>query len=587
MSELILFFVRATGCACSIKRMRDRHSLLIIPAAALLAVLPIVIRGSSCGHDFEFHLLNWLEVGSQWRQGVALPHWEFTAAWNSGEPRFIFYPPLSWAIGALLGLILPWTAVPATFIWVSFTGCGFTMYRLAREWTNEANALVAACFYMVHPYMLFTSLERGAYAELLAAAWIPLLVLSILRPRLTIPGIALPVALLWLTDNPAAVMGCYSLALLATVRIAWMWGAQKLSVNALKDAATVTIGTCLGLGLSGFFLLPAIVERRWVRITMAFFPGTRYQDNFLFGRSGSISHIAILNTASLCSVTLLISIAVFAWIAFPGRDAKTENRSLQSRSFVIIALLILASALAFLLTATSALLWRVIPELKYLQFPWRFGAVLGVVAAALFALALDRIRLRSSGAITAALAIPLIFGLFGYHLFRQFCGAANDVPGMVAAFKDGKTHDATDEYTPTSSDPLAVGHNNPTAWMASGPTDPPFQVGAGSHSTNLRDRLHFSILSPGPAFFVINLRDYPAWRITVNGILSTNRPQREDGLIVLPVSGGRSEINITYALSSDQVYGWVLTVLSLGAFFVVWRENRPWSRTRNPSRHAP
>jgi hypothetical protein len=94
-------------------------------------------------------------------------------------------------------------------------------------------------------------------------------------------------------------------------------------------------------------------------------------------------------------------------------------------------------------------------------------------------------------------------------------------------------------------------------------------------------------LSPGPAFFVINLRDYPAWRITVNGILSTNRPQREDGLIVLPVSGGRSEINITYALSSDEVYGWILTVLSLGLFFVVWRENRPWSPGRNPSRHAP
>jgi hypothetical protein len=564
--------------------MRGRHSLLIIPAGALLAVLPIAIRGTSCGHDFEFHLLNWLEVGSQWRQGVVLPHWEFTAAWNSGEPRFIFYPPLSWAIGALLGLILPWVAVPATFIWVSLLGCGFTMYRLAREWTNEANALVAACFYMVHPYMLFTTFERSAYAELLAAAWMPLLVLSILRPRLTIPGIALPVTLLWLTDNPAAVMGCYSLALLATVRIAWMWGAQKSSVHALKDAATVTIGTCLGLGLSGFFLLPAIVERRWVRITMAFFPGTRYQDNFLFGRSGSISHIAILKTASFCSVTLLISSAVFAWIVFPGNKGKTENRGRQFRSFVIIALLILASALGFLLTAASALLWRVIPELKYLQFPWRFGAVLGVVTAALFALALDRRRLRSSAAIAAALAIPLIFGLIGYHLFHQFCGATNGVPGMAAAFKDGTTHDATDEYTPASSDPLAIGHNNPTAWMADAPTDPPFQVGAGTHSANLRDRLHFSIVSPGRAFFVIDLRDYPAWRITVNGMLSTNRPHREDGLIVLPVSGGRSEINITYARSSDEVCGWILTVLSLGGLCLVWRENRPSSPGPNPSR---
>jgi hypothetical protein len=466
---------------------------------------------------------------------------------------------------------------------VAFTGCGFTMYRLAREWTDEASALVAACFYMVHPYMLFTVLERSAYAELLAAVWIPLLALSILRSRVTIPGIALPVGLLWLTDNPAAVMGCYSLALLATVRVAWMWGAKKLSVHALKDAATVTIGTCLGLGLSGFFLLPAIFERRWVRITMAFFPGTRYQDNFLFGRSGSISHIAILKTASLCSVTLLISSAVLAWIAFPGRAAKTENPSLQYRRFVIIALLIVASALGFLLTAASALLWRVIPELEYLQFPWRLGAVLGVVSAALLALALDRIELRSSAAIAAALAISLIFGGFGYHLFHQYCGAANGVPGMVAAFKAGETQDPTDEYTPATSVPLAVSRNNPGGWLASAPTDPPIQVGAGPDSMNLRDRLHFSILSPGPAFFVINLRDYPSWRITVNGILSTDRPQREDGLIVLPVPGGRSEINITYARSSDKVYGWILTVISLGVVFLVSRRNRAWVPGQNLS----
>jgi len=91
-------------------------------------------------------------------------------------------------------------------------------------------------------------------------------------------------------------------------------------------------------------------------------------------------------------------------------------------------------------------------------------------------------------------------------------------------------------------------------------------------------------VSPGRAFFVIDLRDYPAWRITVNGMLSTNRPHREDGLIVLPVSGGRSEINITYARSSDEVCGWILTVLSLGGLCLVWRENRPSSPGPNPSR---
>jgi hypothetical protein len=40
---------------------------LLIPLAALLAVLPLLLHGPSCGHDFDFHLLNWLEATSQLR----------------------------------------------------------------------------------------------------------------------------------------------------------------------------------------------------------------------------------------------------------------------------------------------------------------------------------------------------------------------------------------------------------------------------------------------------------------------------------------------------------------------------------------
>ena len=66
--------------------------------------------------------------------------------------------------------------------------------------------------------MLFTAYERTAYAELLAAAFLPLLFAAILRPRPTITGIAIPLALLWLTNAPAAVMASYALALLTLTR---------------------------------------------------------------------------------------------------------------------------------------------------------------------------------------------------------------------------------------------------------------------------------------------------------------------------------------------------------------------------------
>ena len=53
-----------------------------------------------------------MEVLRQWHQGVAYPHWAASANYGAGEPRFVFYPPLSWMLGALLGLVMPWTWTP-------------------------------------------------------------------------------------------------------------------------------------------------------------------------------------------------------------------------------------------------------------------------------------------------------------------------------------------------------------------------------------------------------------------------------------------------------------------------------------------
>ena len=191
---------------------------ILIPLAAWLAVLPILLTGPSCGHDFDFHLLSWLEASSQFAH-LHYPHWAYTPAWNAGEPRFLFYPPLSWTLGAVLGLLLPWSVVPAAFTFIALTLCGLTAHRLASRFAGPHAATFAAILYLLNPYMLFTAYERTAYGELLAAAWLPLLFLAALQPRIRIGPLAIPIALLWLTNAPAAVMSCYALAALTMLRL--------------------------------------------------------------------------------------------------------------------------------------------------------------------------------------------------------------------------------------------------------------------------------------------------------------------------------------------------------------------------------
>lgn len=126
---------------------RDRLPYILIPVVALLAIVPLLLNGCSCGHDFDFHLLNWMEAARQFTHGNLHPHWAYSAAYNAGEPRFVFYPPLSWTIGALLGLVLPWSWTPVVYTWLALTASGLALHRLAREFASPTAALIAATLY--------------------------------------------------------------------------------------------------------------------------------------------------------------------------------------------------------------------------------------------------------------------------------------------------------------------------------------------------------------------------------------------------------------------------------------------------------
>src|SRR5947209_4755442 len=81
--------------------------LLTIAAATLAVEIPFLFFGTPSGHDVEFHLYSWLELLNQWKQGIIYPHWAALAHFAYGEPRFIFYPPASWTLGALLSALFP------------------------------------------------------------------------------------------------------------------------------------------------------------------------------------------------------------------------------------------------------------------------------------------------------------------------------------------------------------------------------------------------------------------------------------------------------------------------------------------------
>ncbi|MDR3736596.1 MAG: hypothetical protein P4L10_13815, partial [Acidobacteriaceae bacterium] len=358
--------------------LRDSSIILL---AAFVVILPLLLRGASCGHDLDFHLTNWLEVSEQWWHGILWPRWAFTPAWGAGEPRFVFYPPLSWLLGGLFSLVLPLRLVPAAFTFVALTACGFSMRRLASEWTTPHSALVAAVFYLANPYMLFVAYERCAYGELLAAAWMPLLLLAVLRETISIRRVAVAIALVSLTNVPSALMSFYLFALLLLLRLLIVF---RTAYSGRRFAAMFPLllpaasGVLLGLGLAAFYLLPVVWERHWIHMEFAIPPGMRPQDNTLFHHTPDFLHDRVLWTASNLALLMMTVALVFLLVAW--------QRRIRADRRLIAVLGAAVMALGFALTRASLFAWR-LPELQYLQFPWRLLALLGALCGVLLALA--------------------------------------------------------------------------------------------------------------------------------------------------------------------------------------------------------
>jgi uncharacterized membrane protein len=417
----------------------------LLLAVVGIAVMPLAWRGISCGQDFDFHLQNWMEVVAHWRHGVFYPHWAASANYLAGEPRFVFYPPLSWMLGGLLGAVLPWSWTPVAFVLIALLAAAFSFRAMAREWMPLDSATIAASLYVVNPYMLFVVYERGAAAELLAATWMPLLVLYGLRERRAVIPLALTVAGIWLTNAPAAVMGCYMLAVLVA--------AAAIRDKSWRLAGRAACGVALGLGLAGFWLIPAIYEQRWVEIRRAVGPLMHVEDSFLFGyvqlsgvsaddRFDTVYHNEVLQSVSWIVVALMAGAAVAAWL---GR---------RRRGAFWMPLVVVGVAVCALQLRWSDGIWRLAPELKYLQFPWRWMMVLGLVFAALAGIAIRSEQKTRRAVAARGLFLLLLAGgmaILSSALFWQPCDEEDNVDAQIATFS-ATGFEGTDEYTPQGSD---------------------------------------------------------------------------------------------------------------------------------------
>jgi len=555
-----------TGTATFPRRM----PALFIACTALLATGVLFARGNSCGHDFDFHLLSWMEIARAWHAGLLYPHWVQDANYGAGEPRFIFYPPASWLLGALLGIATSWHAAPVLFVLLALLAAGSSMYLLGREWAPAGPATFAACLYVASPYAMFVAYERSAFGELLAAASLPLMVLFALRRSGSVAPLGLSVAALWLTNSPAAVIGSYLLAFLAL----GMWIAEGKPWPAVRAAG----GMALGLGLAAFYIVPAAFQQRWVQIARAITPGMRVEDSFLFAHTANAFHDQVLHTASWILVLEFAGASVAAHVAWRKQTGGKAR----------IVLTAVLPVILLLQWPASEVIWKYAPHMKFLQFPWRWLMALSVAGCTLAAMAVvrqPRWRILVGGIMIAAMAIG------GGLLFFQPCDDEDAVAAQLAGFHLGQGTEGTDEYTPVGVDNAAVQQHLPLVRVLRAAQDdtaddtsadnPEWRAGdpgsiAARVDAQRRNGEHWTVrvVTQETGYAVLRLMDYPSWRVTVDGQQVKSRPLREDGLMAIPVKAGRHLIDVQWTATRDVVTGRTISAIALLALAVVAMRER-------------
>jgi len=564
---------------------------VIVLVAAVFAVAPLLFRGPSCGHDFDFHLVSWFDCLNSWRHGIFYPHWTASANYGAGEPRFVFYPPLTWMLGAALGAILPWTLVPVALTFLLLAGTGLATRKLAREALPDGAATLAGCAALFSGYALYTAYERTAYGELAGGFWIPLLLLYALRNRAAsaskfsraLDGSTVPLALVvagcWFSNVPLGVMACYLLAAVAIT--------AAVLDRSVAPVIRATIAGALGIALSALYLIPAVWEQRWIDVRQAITdPLDQIENRLLFSQHPIPSLIFHgIPQPKVLGIALSMIFVTLVSLLLSRRMGKLP---LGRRWWIPLALI--PVAILFLQFPFSLPIWNLLPKLRFLQFPWRWLVTLEAPMAIFFAAAVwSRESARRRIALAVILALFVVSALaFTTRYFFQACDDEDAVSSMVDVYGGGAGFVGTDEYAPPGSDDtlvasgLAAGCLTLDASTALGEplngseAAPVWNAAQGRCETTLKwqidqpEHKRIRAVLSHAGFVILRLRSYPAWQLKINGSPIPPQPRRDDGLMVVPVRPGTVDLTADWTATPDVVASRWLTALAVLLLAGLW-----------------
>ena len=284
-------------------------------------------------------------------------------------------------------------------------------------------------------------------------------------------------------------------------------------------------------------------------------------------------------------------------VALAGVGVSWWRRTLPAERRWWIPLALIPIVVLFLQLPVSHVLWNELPEMRFLQFPWRWLVVLTGPMAIFFASALWK-----GGRIWRALVAAVCCAIFAVATFFtmvsmfQGCDEDDEVSGILSNYRTGAGVEGTDEYAPPTAEnslvptglPFACLVTNPAQLLGKGDPDmtPDWTPDQGSCDATYSEasaspqHRRLRAETPHPGYLVLRLRTYPAWRVRVNGHTITPMPARKDGLMAVPVPQGRVELTADWTTTRDVLIGRLVSAAALAGITLLWFLERRRIRPR-------
>lgn len=495
---------------------------------------------------------------------TALSSGQFPVRWapdlRYGEPLFNFYAPLPYYIGALIHFF-GFNFIEAAkilFILSSLLSAA-AMYLLANKLFGRKAGTLAAVLYTWAPYRAVDIYVRGSLSETWAFVFFPLIFYCslILAEKLSLRNLSflgLSLAGLFLTHNVSTLMFLPFLALW------WIYLGVAEACKERRDARIlrfcITIGRfcgagILGLGLAAFFLLPAYFENNFIQtkyLTVGYF---NFRAHFvavkqffsLFWGYGS----SVWGPEDGLSFQVgLTNLAVLGLAAILGVIHRKDKKIIG----LLLTLGISFIFSIFLQHNKSAFIWEAIPQMEFIQFPWRFLGISIFTISIIGAIVAKYIQGKT--VFYAFFIVLIILINFGYFKPKEY---ADD-----SFFNKFLQVESMQKGVDLTKDYLPIWVQNTEGERFDTPIAEKGEIKVSHLKKN--SALSFSA-TVSDSLIKVPIAYFPGWQVKANNQIITQDQPSDTGLIRFQLPQGEYNVQIELKDTPIRTAGNIISVFSM------------------------